>query len=105
MITVTADTHNEKLKIIEKEIILNGPPSDLQGKIQFVNQEENPLRIKTLGLVDRDKKQLKDGSVDFLKFSFRLRPREQKLQTINHKLPSTTPPGTYENYSATHYRY
>lgn len=98
MITVTANAHNEKLKIVEKEIILNGPPSNLQGNIQFVNRENDPLRIKTLGLLDKNKKQLKAGSADLLKFSFRLRPGEQKLETIYHQLPSNTPPGTYENY-------
>src|SRR5690606_3075959 len=98
MITVTANAHNEKLKIVEKEIILNGPPSNLQGNIQFVNRENDPLRIKTLRLLDKNKKQLKAGSADLLKFSLRLRPGEQQRETIYHPLPSNTPPGTYENY-------
>lgn len=98
MITVTSHTHQEKVRIVEKEIVLNGPPSDLQGNIQFVNREKDPLRIKTLALVDKNSIQLQDGGRDFLQFSFRLRPGEQKLEAVSHQLPSTTPPGTYENY-------
>lgn len=98
MITVTAQTHHEKLRIVEQEIILNGPPSDLQGKIQFVNEENDNLRIKTLGLVDKNKKPLQEGNPDRMNFSFRLRPKEKKLETISHQLPADTPPGTYENY-------
>lgn len=98
MITVTSHTHQEKIGILEKEIVLNGPPSDLQGNIQFINREDDHLRIKTLALVDEDKKELEGGTRDFLHFSFRLRPGEQKMESVYHQLPSNTPPGEYENY-------
>ncbi|MCG2420349.1 hypothetical protein K8089_15090 [Aequorivita sp. F47161] len=94
---VSANSHQEKIKIMEKEIVLNGPPSSLQGNIQFENIESDPLRIKTLALVAKNKKQQK-GTQDFLRFSFRLRPGEQKQETVNHELPPTTPPGTYESH-------
>lgn len=97
MKVVTADAHQEKINIMAKEIVLNGPPSSLQGNIQFENRQNDPLRVKTLALVDKNKKRIQDGGRDFLQFSFRLRPGEQKLETVYHQLPSTTPPGTYES--------
>ncbi|QAA82691.1 hypothetical protein EI546_13610 [Aequorivita sp. H23M31] len=98
MKTVTSHSHQEKIGIKEKEIVLNGPPNNLQGNIQFVNLEEDPLRVKTLALVDENQEHLKDGTKDFLHFSFRLRPGEQKSETVFHQLPAHTPPGVYENY-------
>lgn len=97
MITITSDTHQEKIKIAEEEIVLNGPPSNLQGHIKFMNHENDMLRVKTLAL-ENDTKEQKINSKDFLRLSFRLHPGEHKLQSISHELPSTTPPGTYENY-------
>ena len=100
MITIASDTNQEKIKIMAKEIVLNGPPSNLQGNIQFVNRENDPLRVKTLALVDnnKNKKQVVLGNKDFLNFSFRLRPGEQKMERVIHRLPSATPPGTYESH-------
>lgn len=98
MLTITADTHHEKIKIVDPEIVLNGPPTNLRGSIQVVNNHNNLLRVKTLGMVDKNKKSITDGSKDFLKLHFRLYPGEQKLQTIFHQLPAVTPPGIYENY-------
>ncbi|MFD2914099.1 COG1470 family protein [Psychroserpens luteus] len=99
MITITSENSQEKIKIVEKEIILNGSPSNLNGHIQLVNQQKEVLRVKTLALVDKNNKRTNtvNGS-DFIRVSARLNPGEQKLMSINHTLPSITPPGTYEHY-------
>lgn len=98
MKTVTSNLHQEKLGILENEIVLNGPPDNLVGNVQFVSRDEDPLRIKTLALVDKDRQEVEKGRNNYLHLSFRLRPGERKLESINHQLPSDTPPGTYENY-------
>ena len=98
MKTVTSASHQEKIKIMDKEIVLNGPPSDLHGNIHFVNHEKEPLRIKTIGLLNEKRKKTENGGRDFMNFSFRLQPGEQKMEAVNHQLPFTTPPGTYESY-------
>ncbi|WP_452224445.1 COG1470 family protein [Lacinutrix chionoecetis] len=98
MITITSENYQEKIKIVEKEIILNGSPNDLKGHVQFVNKEKDKLRIKSLALIDKNKKKISNSAADFMRLSIRLNPGEQKLINLNHKLPSTTPPGTYENY-------
>ncbi len=98
MITITSETSQEKIKIVEKEIILNGSPGDLRGYVQFVNKEKEVLRIKSLALVDKNKKRFSNKGADFIRVAIRLNPGEERLTAIDHELPSTTPPGTYENY-------
>lgn len=98
MITVTSEESHEKISIVGKEIILNGPPSDLQGHILFENKQEDLLRVKNLGLVDKNKKKVTNLGKSSLRLSCRIHPGEQKLETISHQLPATTPPGTYENF-------
>jgi hypothetical protein len=72
----------------------------LQGQIQFINPEKEVVRVKSLALVDKKKKRIKNNGNDFIRLSFRLNPGENKFKTINHQMPSATPPGTYENYIA-----
>ena len=91
MITITSETSQEKIKIVEKEIILNGSPGDLNGYVQFVNKEKEVLKIKSLALIDKNKKRVNTNGADFIKVAIRLNPGEERL-------PATTPPGTYENY-------
>lgn len=98
MITVTSQNQHQRLGILEEEIILNGPPSDLQGSIQFINRESDPIRIKNLAFEDDGKRALQSVRQNMLHFAFRLHPGEQKRETVSYQLPSTTPPGTYENY-------
>lgn len=98
MITVTSESSHEKLNVLDEEIILNGPPSDLQGHIRFENNEDDRLRIKTLALVDKNKKRISDKGRSSLKLSLRIHPGEQKMKSIRHTLPANTPPGTYESY-------
>lgn len=99
MITITSEKSQEKIKIVEKEIILNGSPNNLNGHIQLVNEQKEVLRVKSLALVDKNKKRSSSNKgADFIRVAVRLNPGEQKLTAINHELPSTTPPGTYEDY-------
>jgi hypothetical protein len=98
MITVTSEASHDKINIIDEEIILNGPPSDLQGHILFENKQDDMLRVKTLALVDKNKKRVADQGRSSIRMACRIRPGEQKLQTISHQLPVTTPPGTYESF-------
>jgi len=98
MITITSEKSQEKVKIIEKEIILNGSPDNLMGHVQFLNIQNDVLRIKSLALVDKNKKKASTNAANFIRVAIRLNPGEQKLTTINHELPSTTPPGTYEKH-------
>lgn len=98
MITITSETSHEKIKFTGKEIILNGSPNNLEGYAQFVNPQKEVLRVKSLALVDKNKKRTSNHGADFIRVATRLNPGEEKLTTINHELPSTTPPGTYENY-------
>jgi hypothetical protein len=98
MITVTSEAYHDKINVIDKEIILNGPPSDLQGHILLENTQDDLLRVKTLALVDKNKKRVKEIGRSSIRMSCRIRPGEQKLKTISHQLPATTPPGTYNSY-------
>jgi hypothetical protein len=98
MITITSDTFHDKINVIDKEIILNGPPSDLQGYIFLENKHEDLLRVKTLDLVDKDKKSIQEKGRSSIRMVCRLRPGEKKMQSVSHKLPPATPPGTYESF-------
>ena len=98
MITVASNKHQERLAIMEEEIILNGPPSDLQGSIQFINRESDPLRIKNLALAEDGKRELQASAQSKLNFAFRLNPGERKRESVSHQLPPNTPPGIYEHY-------
>ncbi len=98
MITVTSDSFHEKVRVLDEEIILNGPPSDLQGNIHFDNTQEESLRVKGLALVDKNKKRVGFKGRDSIQLYCKLQPGEKKLQNIYHNLPADTPPGTYESF-------
>lgn len=98
MITVTSEASHDKINVIDEEIILNGPPSDLEGHILFENKQDDLLRVKTLALVDKNKKSLSDKGRSSIRMACRIHPGEQKLETISHQLPATTPPGTYDSF-------
>ncbi|MFT5822248.1 MAG: hypothetical protein ACI8ZM_003504 [Crocinitomix sp.] len=95
MITITADAHQEKINILDKEIILNGPPTRLEGRINIANQHSEALRVKSIGLTD---KRTKGVINDTLRLSVRLKPGEQVSKRIYHQLPIDTLPGTYQKY-------
>lgn len=98
MITVTSDASHDKLTVNDDEIILNGPPANLQGHIHIENRQDDLLRVKTLALVDKNRKPVKDSGRNSIRMACRIRPGEQKLETISHQLPFSTPPGTYNHY-------
>ncbi|NOQ73881.1 MAG: hypothetical protein GQ574_17875 [Crocinitomix sp.] len=95
MIRITADAHQEKINILDKEIILNGPPNRLKGRIQFASKHTETVRIKSLGLADKKTKGVVN---DVMRVSLRLNPGEQASKQIDHQLPINTPPGTYQKY-------
>lgn len=97
MITITAIAFHEKLHIGEEEIILNGPPSFLSGNIFISNQNSERLFIRELPLSQSPG----GNNLSYLPAGFKFRtsllPGESKVHRITHKVPSTTPPGTYES--------
>src|SRR5205809_2543642 len=94
MLRVTAEAFHEKVNTDNEDVILNGPPSDLRGHIYLRNASEDALSIKALKLVHREKMLGENAS---LRIGSRLKPGEQKLESIWHEVPLQTPPGTYES--------
>ena len=97
MVTVTAEAFHEKLEADDKEIILNGPPSNLKGHIFLRNNNDDVLNVRTLSLKHDKKHEKILGGTSELKISRRLRPGEENFGIISHQLPLETPPGTYES--------
>lgn len=95
MVTINADASHEMLDVGTEEIILNGPPSDLRGHIHLGNKSGDTFRIKTLALEYLNRRNNFLGSGAPLHFSCRLRPGEEKIQRVSHRLPPDTRPGTY----------
>jgi len=94
MLRVTSEAFHEKVNADNEEIILNGPPSNLRGHIFLRNSSDDALSVKALKLVHAEKRLGENAS---LKIGSRLKPGEQKLESITHQLPPQTPPGTYES--------
>lgn len=94
MLRVTSEAFHEKVNADNEEIILNGPPSNLYGHIFLRNSSDDALSVKTLKLVHRENKL---AEISSLRIGSRLKPGEQKLESIYHELPPQTPPGTYES--------
>ena len=97
MITVTANAFHEKLNIESDEIILNGPPSSLTGNIFISNNDNETLFIRDLPLSSSKEGRSLPNIASSFKFTTSLKAGEGKLHRISHKLPSNTPPGTYES--------
>ncbi|MEO7962112.1 MAG: hypothetical protein ABIR19_11225 [Ginsengibacter sp.] len=97
MLKVTSDAFHEKVNTGNEEIILNGPPSALKGHMFLRNGSEDMLSIKTLSLLHDPNQENISKSSATLRIGSRLRPGEEKLETISHELPAQTPPGTYES--------
>lgn len=94
MLKVTSETFHEKVNMDNEEVILNGPPGDLRGHIHLRNTSEDALSVKTLKLVHQEKSLGENSS---LRIGSRLKPGEQKMESLWHELPPQTPPGTYES--------
>ena len=97
MITVTANAFHEKLHILEEEIILNGPPSALAGNVLLSNGAEETLFIRGLPIFRSQKGEDLSAAPETLKLTTSLQPGEERMHRVSHKLPRTTPPGTYES--------
>src|SRR3954454_13567795 len=97
MLKVTTEAFHEKINTDNEEIILNGPPSGLQGHISLSNAGEDALSVKALKLLHDEKHENVLGNSSSLRIGSRLRPGEKKLEMLSHALPPQTPPGTYES--------
>lgn len=98
MITVTANAFHEKLNIKEDEIVLIGPPKALAGNVFISNKVEETLFIRGLPLFFAQKDNDRSKLPETLKLTTALQPGEQRMHRVSHKLPHTTPPGTYEGH-------
>ena len=95
MLTVTAEAYHEKLSIGDEEIILNGPPADLRGYILLSNKNEDALKVKTLSLVHDKNKGIAMGGGLQLQLFCKLKPGEEKMENLLHRVHPQTAPGTY----------
>ena len=97
MLTVTSIAFHEKLHVGTEEIILNGPPSDLRGHMLLSNNNEESLRVRALPLIHDEKigNTMSDGFQ--LRLSCRLKPGEEKMESVWHKVHPNTLPGIYES--------
>jgi hypothetical protein len=97
MWTITSELHHEKISTDNDEIILNGPPNNLQGHISIQNNQDEKLRIRSLPLIG-GKNSFIEGKNNAIKLWSRLNPGETKLHTLQHEVHHSTAPGTYENF-------
>jgi hypothetical protein len=97
MITVTSKAYHEKLTVDNNEIILNGPPGELRGRISLRNNHQDTLRIKTLDLIPDTRAGKFLQAALPLNISCRLAPGEERMEDILHEVNPQTPPGTYES--------
>ena len=97
MLTITADTFNERLQLGDDEIILNGPPGQLRGQMLISNKNAEPLRIRSLPLLHDQRMGGVQSQAVSLNVSCRLQPGEKRVQDIWLEIDPQTPPGTYES--------
>src|SRR5690606_4649490 len=97
MLTITADTFNERLQLDDDEIVLNGPPGQLRGQMLISNKNAEPLRIRSLPLLHDQRMGGRQSQAVSLNVSCRLQPGEKRVQDIWLEIDPQTPPGTYES--------
>ncbi len=78
----------------QEEIILNGTPSNMSGFLQLSNGLDEAVKIRSVAL--KEKTSAKEKTE--LNISWKLLPRESKLQPINVAIAADTPPGEYIRY-------
>jgi len=98
MLTKVPDSLLKKIAIGEEEIILNGPPSQLMGRVNLQNKNDATARVKYLDLQATKSKETKSLTNTPLYINSKLRAGETKLEQITLALASDTAPGTYENF-------
>ncbi|MBE2209349.1 MAG: hypothetical protein IAE84_17310 [Saprospiraceae bacterium] len=92
MIIVNCETAHEKVHCFEKEIILNGPPSQLRGHITLSNTVAEFMLVQELPMKQYGKEMpLQAG----LSLNMPLSPGENRRQSLCMTLPADTAPGTY----------
>ncbi len=93
MITITPNSNQDLIDIPDQEIVLTGPPSNLQGNIRVSNPQDELLRVRGLALITTG---ATGESCEAVRSSFRLKPGEAALKTFSHQMATTTTPGTYD---------
>jgi hypothetical protein len=98
MLTKVPDSFLEKITIEQDEIILNGPPRSLRGKMNLHNQSDSAVRIRSFDL--RTPANVKDhsGINAPLFVNTKLRSGERRVEGVSLSLAPDTPPGTYESF-------
>jgi hypothetical protein len=97
MLTVTSEAFHEKLNVGDEEIILNGPPANLRGHIFLSNNNDDPLRVRTLSLVHDTAKGMQVQGGSQLRLSCKLKPGEKIMKSLSHSISPQTAPGVYES--------
>ena len=104
MITVTANDFNEAVHSQDEEIVFNGPPSFLTGKITLTNRGNDIMHVKDVPLRDDNavlqKHRLARGYgtvADTLPINVILMPGEEFTHSTSFELHPQTPPGVYES--------
>jgi hypothetical protein len=97
MVRITAQAFHEKLNIPEHELILNGPPSDLRGKLFVSNQQTEVLKIRSLPMMQGSATTTAYAKAGELQLSCKLQPGEKCMTDVFHQLDPFTAPGTYES--------
>jgi hypothetical protein len=88
---------NQHIESNEEEIVLNGPPSFLKGRISLSNKADDTLFIQNLPLIPGKGLQEHLGRQAFFDINTALNPGEEKSHMLFYRLPAHFPPGNYEN--------
>lgn len=92
MITVSGKEQNEKVRCVEQEIILCGPPAKLRGVITLSNDLQEAVLLQDVPIKTTGRKVLSQAN---LVINAPLSPGEHRRQRLNVTMPVSTVPGTY----------
>lgn len=95
MLRITSMTDYAKVNILEEEIILNGPPGDLRGRISINNKYNDVLKVKSLPIDHGLELTHLMGNNSAVQLSCLLAVGEQKITDVWHQVHPYTVPGTY----------
>jgi hypothetical protein len=97
MLTITQNAWHEKISAGDNEVVLTGPPAELRGHLTLTNNNDEMVKVRALPVMQTGSEGSMGVAMAPLKFSCRLNPGEQKIESILHQLPLDTAPGTYES--------
>ncbi|SHH91159.1 hypothetical protein SAMN04488109_6032 [Chryseolinea serpens] len=93
-----SDALLENISVVQDEIILNGAPRSLRGKITLHNKNESIARVRSINLMAPDHADLESGLGAALRINSKLLPGETRVEHVSVSLTPDTPPGTYDTY-------